>query len=528
MKWYTNLKISTKLISAFLVLSCLLAFVGLYGMNNMSRMNGSLDHMYADNLVPVNAILNAHVDVMEIRKLVRDMYIFQDDSSLQSNKKRYEELTHRVDDRIEVYENAYMSEKNKKAFEPLKGYWEDYRATADRIVGLAVEKQTSELLDLISNELNPRGIVLTGSMDQNSEITISDAQKAKEDGANLFSNSRVVTIVVVAASVVLCILFGYAISQIIARPMKRVVRLVSKVAAGDLREKIEIDSRDEAGQLAKAVDDMVDKLRTVVGQITAASHNVAASSQQISASTEEIASGTTSQAAAAMEINELFKELSSAIHSVAQNTEQAAGLSDRTVEIAQQGSQVIQSSRASMTAVNSQMSRLEDDSQKIGEIIEVIEDIADQTNLLALNAAIEAARAGEQGRGFAVVADEVRKLAERSGEATKQIAGIIKGMQENTRSSVKSVQQSAELSEQTGESFQQIMAMINQAGSKVSEIAAASEEQAAQASNVLSSVESISAASEEAAASSEETAATAQSLARLAEELQQTVEVFKI
>lgn len=181
-----------------------------------------------------------------------------------------------------------------------------------------------------------------------------------------------------------------------------------------------------------------------------------------------------------------------------------------------------------MRSVSQQMTRLEDDSQKVGDIIGVIEDIADQTNLLALNAAIEAARAGEQGRGFAVVADEVRKLAERSGEATRQITGIIKGMQENTRSSVQSVQESAELSERTGEAFERIVSHVNDAGQKVVEIAAASEEQAAQTSTVLSAVENISATTQQTAAGSEETAATAQSLAQLAEELQRSVSVFKL
>lgn len=181
-----------------------------------------------------------------------------------------------------------------------------------------------------------------------------------------------------------------------------------------------------------------------------------------------------------------------------------------------------------MTRVNEQMSKLEEDSNKIGEIIEVIDDIAEQTNLLALNAAIEAARAGDQGRGFAVVADEVRKLAERSGEATKQITKIIKGMQDNTAQSVKAVEDGVVASQKTGEAFEHIMAMVNETAHKVTEIAAASEQQAAQSSEVLGSIESISAATEEAAASSEETASTAQSLAQLAEELNSSVSIFKI
>jgi methyl-accepting chemotaxis protein len=307
-----------------------------------------------------------------------------------------------------------------------------------------------------------------------------------------------------------------------------VVQLVGKVANGDLSETSDIDTKDEIGLLAVSVNDMVLNLRKTVGGILVSAESVSAASQQISASTEEIASGSMSQANAAQTMNELFRELSLAINSVARSAEQASELSNQTMSIAQDGGKVVQISIDGMTRVNDQMSRLEEDSNKIGEIIEVIDDIAEQTNLLALNAAIEAARAGDQGRGFAVVADEVRKLAERSGEATKQITKIIKGMQDNTAQSVKAVEDGVVASQKTGEAFEQIMTMVNETAHKVTEIAAASEEQAAQSSEVLGSIESISAATEEAAASSEETASTAQSLAQLAEELNNSVSIFKI
>ncbi|WP_245625098.1 methyl-accepting chemotaxis protein [Paenibacillus stellifer] len=321
---------------------------------------------------------------------------------------------------------------------------------------------------------------------------------------------------------------GYFISQIISKPLSKVTSLVNAAGDGDLRSLLDIDTKDEVGQLAKGMNTMVHNLRTMVGHILAHAQSLAASSQQISASAEEIAHGNDSQAREARMINELFSELSTGVHSVAQNTEVASELSVQAAKAAEEGNGIIQLSNSSMQVVSQQMTRLEDDSQKIGEIIEVIEDIAEQTNLLALNAAIEAARAGEQGRGFAVVADEVRKLAERSGEATKQITKIIKGMQENTRSSVSSVQESADLSERTAESFQRIVSFVNDNGQKVMEIAAASEEQAAQTTTVLSAVENISSATEEAAASSQEMAATSQSLANLAGELQSSVSIFKI
>jgi methyl-accepting chemotaxis protein len=174
------------------------------------------------------------------------------------------------------------------------------------------------------------------------------------------------------------------------------------------------------------------------------------------------------------------------------------------------------------------MKLLETESNRIGEIVEVIDEISDQTNLLALNAAIEAARAGEQGRGFAVVAEEVRRLAVRSSEATKQIAQIIRGIQENTEKSVLVVAEGVSQSKLTSHAFEEIVKKVNATSNKVTEIAAASEEQAAQAYEVLNAIESVAATSEEAAAAAEETAATSQQLAKMAEELHNSVALFKI
>ncbi|GIP38378.1 methyl-accepting chemotaxis protein [Paenibacillus sp. J31TS4] len=336
------------------------------------------------------------------------------------------------------------------------------------------------------------------------------------------------TIVVIVVAILIGILLVTWIVRTITVPLQALTKTTEKIAGGDLTEEVAIRSNDELGQLSASVNKMVVSLRELIGGIMSSSHSVAAASEQISSTTEEIAGGSTTQAQAAQYMQELFSELSAAINSVAENAEEAAELAAKTTSIAQDGGIIVSKSVQSMNQVNLQMSHLKEDSNKIGEIIEVIDDIAEQTNLLALNAAIEAARAGEQGRGFAVVADEVRKLAERSGTATKEITLIIKGMQENTYKSVAAVSDGVHQTQETGEAFARIIEMINDTERKVGEIAAASEEQAAQSNEVMHSIESISSASQEAAAAAEETAATSQSLAQLAEGLNEAVSIFKV
>ncbi|MBW7474292.1 methyl-accepting chemotaxis protein [Paenibacillus oenotherae] len=531
MKWFYNLKTVMKLTIAFVITAIIMGFIGFLGLSNLGSMNKSIVDMYEINLVPISKLGDVEILYQRINVELRDMNTMAR-TAAENNayKDKILGFAKEIETSIDTYSQSFLTREEEDQLQQFAPLWEEYRIMLNE----ALDKNSANLGSeqftefLLTGGMDETGDKLEAILEKLIELNTQLAEHARGDSDELYTSSRYITVAIIIAALILSIGFGYLISQIIARPLNRVVRLVGKVADGDLSEISDINSKDEIGVLAASVNDMVFKLRETVGEILASAESVSAASQQISASTEEIASGSMSQANAAQTMNELFRELSLAINSVARSAEQASELSNKTMSIAQDGGKVVRVSIDGMTRVNEQMSRLEEDSNKIGEIIEVIDDIAEQTNLLALNAAIEAARAGDQGRGFAVVADEVRKLAERSSEATKQITNIIKGMQDNTGQSVKAVAEGVSASQRTGEAFEHIISMVNETAYKVTEIAAASEEQAAQSSEVMSSIESISAATEEAAASSEETASTAQSLAQLAEELNNSVSIFKI
>jgi methyl-accepting chemotaxis protein len=531
MKWFYNLRTKTKLISAFMLVSAIVCFVGLYGVNNLSKMDKSTVGMYNNSLVPITYLAQMNELFLENRINIRDI---NTRGKNESQKKEYIDKIHNnlrsIEDIISKYNKTELSEQELEKLKDYPGAWQRYITSIDHAIEMdssiiSIEDYTNYLL---TGDLHLATIEMTDFLQGLIEINMKQAEASSDYANEIYQSSRLITFSITIIALFISVSIGYLISQIIAKPLNQVMRLLGKVANGDLSETSNLDTKDEIGQLAKSVNGMVLNLRQTVGGILTSAESVSAAAQQISASTEEVASGSMSQASAAQTMNELFRELSQAINSVAVSAEHASELSDQAMQIAQDGGAVVTDSMQGMKLLNSQMSKLEEDSDKIGEIIAVIDDIAKQTNLLALNATIEAARAGEQGRGFAVVANEVRKLAERSGEATKQITNIIKEMQKNTHQSVNAVVEGVAFSQKNGDAFDHILSMVNDTAHKVTEIAAASEEQAAQSSEVMYSIESISAATEEMAASSSETALTANALAQLAEELNALVSIFKI
>lgn len=569
LKWFKNLKTFTKLISTFLVISILLGAVGIYSLINLNKVDKMIGFMYEERVVPISNIGRAETDYQRLRVQIRDM-VFTSQTKEQKDviNDRRIQTVNAIENTIKEYEKTTIIPEEKVILDNLHPALEEYIILYEKAVKYAYANDVEGYQKMVP-EFRKAGDKVQGHFKELIDLNVSLSKTTYKEADELYHSARIITIAVIIFSVLFSIGIGLAISRLISNPLKEISKLVVKVSKGDLTETTSIVTKDEIGDLSRSINTMVISLNTTVEEIHQSAESVSASAQEISATTEEVSSsaltqandaqtitelfkvivkGAESQANDAQTMKELFNQLDIAIDSVAKNADETAKLGTGLGKIADEGGKVVRASIEGMKGINSQMSLLEKDVNRIGNIIKSIDDIANQTNLLALNAAIEAARAGEQGKGFAVVADEVRKLADQSSKATKEITAIINGVQDNTALSVVAVAEGVDATYRTGEAFTQIIDMVSSVNVKTLEIATASlqqstqssdvmkvidsiatasEQQSAQSSEVLRAVESIAGTSEEAAAASEQTAVTSQALANLAEELNNSVSKFK-
>ena len=351
----------------------------------------------------------------------------------------------------------------------------------------------------------------------------------------------VVLILILGASLLLATSIIGGLQKQLGGEPAYVASIVQQIAEGDLTINIETTKKYQNSLLAH-MSVMVDKLKKLMGDIKSTSDNLASASHELSASAEQMSRGVTEQSGRANQIAASSTEMSQAIIDIAKNSSNIASSATETLKVANDGETVVDKSveevRAIASTVNEsaeRMTALGEQSKHIGEILGVIQDIADQTNLLALNAAIEAARAGEQGRGFAVVADEVRKLAERTGKATSEIGGMIGGIQGEMEKAVmsmedgtKKVEVGVEYSARAGEALRNIVGSVGELQTMVQQIATATEEMSTTSEHISGDIETIANVSKETSVSSEQIAKASSDLAHLAGNLQGVVGMFRV
>jgi methyl-accepting chemotaxis protein len=537
-----NLSIRARLLAGFgivMFLSALLAIIALFSIQTIS---GDIDSIVNDRwpkTVQANAIID---NINVVARALRNAIILEDAQMVQQEIDRIPEASKLLTENIDKLEKTVSSDKGTQLLNDLKVKRVAYRDDLIKTMQLIKEGKKKEAgLYLVKTLRKTQSVYFEAT----AELIKYQSQLMDESGkdaANKAKQTQILILVLILVAMALSVGVSLFIVRSITVPLSEGVDVANRLATGDLTASVTIRSNDEIGTLMTAMDNMVKRLRELIGKIKYAADNMASGSEQLSASAEEISRGMNEQASRSTQIATATEEMSQTVIDVAKNTSTIAQISTQAFDHAKDGEGVVKRSVdevqaiASTVAESSQvMQRLGTSSGQIGDIVGVINDIADQTNLLALNAAIEAARAGEQGRGFAVVADEVRKLAERTTQATSQINSMISSIQSEVvhagvamNNATSRVQSGVEFSRKTGDSLSNIVSSVNTLQSMVQQIASATEEMSSVSETISSDIQGIAAGSKEISAGSGQIAQASSDLARLATELQSVVRHFKV
>jgi methyl-accepting chemotaxis protein len=570
MRWFNNLKIRFKLILCFFIVALFVAVVGIIGIFSMNKIITNSNILYTEDFQSLKDLQQFNSNTLHIRLEIIDLIINKDASKVNETKTNINTFRKQNDEIIKNYGQTDLSDDEKKTYEEVKANLTDYRNLCDQTINLVSEEKYDDAMNL-SKECADIREKLTNNIDKLVQISEEEAVERNDSNSSTYSSCLHLMIIVIAFGFIISIILGIIIAMITASSLKKVLIYARFLESGDLTHYIQLNTEDELGDLAKALNSANTNIKELIGKIIDGANHISSSGQELSAttqevsakmeeineSTEQISKGTQDLSAITEEVsasteeigattNELADRASNTAVAVNEIKERSLEIKERATENIKQGNLIYEEKKANI------IKAIEDGKvvQEVRLMADAIGNIASQTNLLALNAAIEAARAGENGKGFAVVAEEVRKLAEQSTQAVSSIQEMVIQVQaafDNLSQSgedilnyiANNVKPSYELLMNTGIQYEKDAEFVDEVAE---EFASSSNQIKEVIEQISQAMQSVSATAEESGAGSEEVlnninemtiavnniAKSAQSQAELSQKLNDMVQKFKI
>lgn len=537
-----NMNIAPRAFLGFAMIGALMLILGVLALSQMSKIRGATE-VLADNNVPAIKSLDRFAEVsIRLRVLSYRLLVNREPDVQQKTIELLAMRNKQINDAQVIYERLISDSNERTLYNQYVQLLGQYRELESRMKTLTLADKVKELQDLLNNEMLSNSDQMNVVLSKLVEINTVQLTQVKKQAADEYASAFNLVIGLLVAATLLTIVFAWMLIQSITRPIAAALSAAETIAQGNLTHPIKVDGTDEAGRLLLAMKTMQDKLRDTLQRISGSATQLASAAEELNAVTDESARGLVQQNNEIEQAATAVNEMTSAVEEVARNATSTSEASRNATASAGDGRDLVLETVGAVERMSTDVQEtaelignLANESRDIGKVLDVIRGLADQTNLLALNAAIEAARAGEAGRGFAVVADEVRALAHRTQQSTSEIERMIGSIQGGTEQAVSSMRNSTERAESTlniakgaGLALDTINTAVEEINERNLVIASAAEEQAQVAREVDRNLVNIRDLSAQSTTGANQTSAASTELSRLAVDLNSMVGRFSL